>query len=323
MKPVNLFCAALVATCGCSSVQPSQWTGTAPLKFETVALDQRDPPITIELVYRPGSVAKHPAILMLGSVKPGELPFWSTNLLNEGYLLAAFSAHRPPDADPARRPQWLYFDQRFAHSYVEGGFHAPEDAGRVMDYLLARGDVGKFGWVGSSSTGIPGLAVATREPRLAAIVALVSTGAYRRWLGTWHSNQLWRGATSELWPETETLLPKCDPILYVGQMYPCAVLMVSGGEDKVVDPATARSFVETARPFYKDDPERLRLAVYDGFGHNLPRDIVQMYVEHWLHLYLSPTAPAPKSASAPGTLEESAVRTRVTGTDHKDILRAK
>src|SRR5207247_2111921 len=111
---------------------------------------------------------------------------------------------------------------------------------------------------------------------------------------SWHSNKLWRAPTKELWPETEALLPKCDPIRYVSNMYPCAVLMVSGGADKVVDPATARAFVEAARPFYKDDPERLRLVVYDGFGHNLPRDIVQMYVEHWFDLYLNPIRPAPK-----------------------------
>jgi alpha-beta hydrolase superfamily lysophospholipase len=181
----------------------------------------------------------------------------------------------------------------------------------------------KIGWVGSSSTGIPGLAVATREPRLAAIVAFVSTGAYRQWLDTWHSNQLWRGATNELWPETEALLPKCDPILQVRQMYPCAVLMVSGGADKVVDPATARAFVDAARPFYKDDPERLRLIIYDGFGHNLPRDIVQMYVEHWFHRYLSPAASAPRSERGAKNLEESAERTNVTGREHKEIMRAK
>src|SRR5262249_22101550 len=158
----------------------------------------------------------------------------------------------PPDPDPARRPQWLFFDQRFAHSYVLGGYRAPRDAARVIDYLIARGDVHpkKIGWLGSSSTGIPGLAVATREPRLAAIVAFVSTGAYRQWLDSWHANGLWRGSGSELWPETEALLAH-DPILHVEKMFPVAVLMVSGGNDKVVDPNTAKAFVEAARPFYK------------------------------------------------------------------------
>ncbi|MGZ5566711.1 MAG: alpha/beta hydrolase family protein [Limisphaerales bacterium] len=295
----------------------------SPLQFDTVTLTDRQPTIKIELAWRPGVVAKHPAILMLGTAQSNSLPSWSSNLLNEGYMLAAFSAERAPDPDPARRPQWLYFDQRFAHSYVEGGLNAVEDSGRVIDYLLKRGDVGKIGWVGSSSTGIPGLAVATQEPRLAAVVAFVSTGAYRQWLDSWHSNQLWRGQTNGLWAETESLLPKVDPILHVQKMFPCAVLMVSGADDKVVDPKTARAFVDAARPYYKQDPDRLRLVIYEGFGHNLPADIVQMYIEHWCHLYLNPTNATPLPQGAATNLQESAARTSITGSDHRSIMRAK
>src|ERR1039457_3055260 len=76
-----------------------------------------DASVRFNLAYRPGSVARHPAILMLGSVPTNQVPDWSTNLVNEGYMLVAFSAAHLPDPDPARRPQWLCFDQRFAHSY--------------------------------------------------------------------------------------------------------------------------------------------------------------------------------------------------------------
>ncbi len=293
------------------------------LKFESVSLENGDAPITLELAWRTGTISNHPAILMLGSVKEGQLPSWSTNLLNEGYMLAAFSAAHPADPDPARRPQWLYFDERFAHSYVAGGYYAPRDADKVIDYLLARGDVKKIGWVGSSSTGIPGLSVAVSEPRLDAIVAFVSTGAYRQWLDSWHTNKLWRGKTDHLWPETEALLPKADPILRVTKMFPCAVLMVSGGDDKVVDPATARSFVNAARPFYQSDPNRLRFVIYEGYGHNLPADIVPMYIENWFHLYLNPTNSPPKSEVVAKNLDESVKRTSVTGADHKEIMHAK
>ena len=55
-------------------------------------------------------------------------------------------------------------------------------------------------------------------------------------------------------------------IRHVSTLFPCAVLMVSGGADKVVDPATARAFADAARPFYQSDPERLRLVVYEGCG---------------------------------------------------------
>lgn len=280
-------------------------------------------PATLQIAYRPHIVAKHPAILMLGALDK-QLPEWSTNLVREGYMLVAFSMAYPPDPDPARRPQWLFFDQRFAHSYVVGGYRAAADAQRVVDYLIARGDVNpdKIGWLGSSSTGIPGLAVATRGPRLAAVVAFVSTGAYRKWLETWHTNGLWRGQGDALWPETEELL-KYDPILHAEKLYPTAVLMVSGGNDKVVDPATARAFVDAARPFYANDPERLRLVIYDGFGHNLPRDIIRMYAESWFHLYMHPTKPAPPVASAPADLKQSVIHTQINSADHKDVTGAK
>lgn len=292
--------------------------------FETVTLEGGDGPATVQMAYCNGTVKRHPAILMLGSLKRDGLPAWSTDLVREGYMLVAFSVARPPDPDPARRPVWLFFDERFAHSYAAGGHNACSDAKRVIDYLVARGDVApdKIGWLGSSSTGIPGLAVATQGPRLAAVVAFVSTGAYRQWFETWHTNGLWRGKTNGLWPETEAVL-KYDPILHVDRMFPTAVLMVSGGNDKVVDPKTARAFMDAARPYYETDPNRLRLVIYEGFGHNLPVDVVKMYAENWFHLYMHPTQPPPPLPEKPKTLQESAKQTQINAAEHKDVVGAK
>ena len=293
-------------------------------KFESLVLPNGDAPITLNLAYLPGTIRRHPVILMLGSLATNQLPPWSTNLVGEGYMLAAFTAAHPPDPDPARRPQWLYFDQRFAHSYVLGAQRAIADSRTVLDYLVSRGNVqpGKIGWLGSSSTGIPGLAVATQGPRLAAVVAFVSTGAYRQWFDTWQPNGLWRGQTNSLWPETEALLKQYDPILHASTLFPTAVLMVNGGEDKVVDPKTARAFVEAARPFYETDPDRLRLVVYEGFGHNLPLDIVRLYAEHWFHLYLDPASEPPRSSQAPASLEQSVVHSQINAADHRQIVGA-
>ena len=297
--------------------------GNSELKFETVYLTNAAPAARLDLVYRPGTVTRHPAILMIGSLKSNQPPDWSTNLVNEGYLLVAFTVDHPPDSDPAKRPQWLYFDERFAHSYVLGGYRAATDVKLVAKYLASRGDVNseKLGWLGSSSTGIPGLAVATRGPRLAAIVTFVSTGAYRQWLETWKPNGLWRGKSDMLWSETETLL-RYDPILHVDKMFPTAVLMVNGAEDKVVDPKTARTFMDAARPYYRSDPERLRLVLYEGFGHNLPVDIIRMYAEHWFHRYMHPTDPPPRSAREAENLPESVRRTQINASDHKKVIGA-
>ncbi len=297
---------------------------SSAFKYESLVLPNGDAPITLNLAYRPGVVPRHAAILMLGTLPTNQVPDWSTNLVREGYMLVAFSAAHPPDPDPARRAQWLYFDQRFAHSYVLGAQRAIADSKPVMEYLARRGDVdpAKIGWMGSSSTGIPGLAVATQGPRLAAVVAFVSTGAYRQWFDTWQPNGLWRGQTNSLWPETDALLKEYDPILHADKLWPTPVLMVSGGGDKVVDPSTARAFVEAARPFYKPDPDRLRLVIYEGFGHNLPADVVRLYVEHWFRLYMSPTGAPRLSAQSPTNLEQSVVRSQINAADHQSILGA-
>jgi dienelactone hydrolase len=315
----------LGARCLCSGAEPLSAAGvTLAFKYESLVLPNGDAPITLNIAYRQGIVPRHPVILMLGSLATNKVPDWSTNLVQEGYMLVAFIAAHPPDPDPARRPQWLFFDQRFAHSYVLGAQRAIADSKVVIDSLASRGDVdpAKIGWLGSSSTGIPGLAVATQGPRLAAIVAFVSTGAYRQWFDTWQPNGLWRGQTNSLWPETEALLKQYDPILHAGMLFSTAVLMVSGGEDKVVDPKTARAFADAARPFYATDPDRLRLVVYEGFGHNLPLDVVRLHAEHWFHLYMNPATEAPRSAPAPTNLDQSVMRSQINASDHQTILGA-
>ena len=290
-------------------------------RFEQHLLENGDAPVTLHLAYRPAAVARYPIILMLGALEANRLPDWSTNLVAEGYMLAAFTAAHPPNPDPKRRPVWLHFDERFAHSYALGAQRAISDTRRVVDFLVARGDVhpDKIGWLGSSSTAIPGLAVVTQGPRLAAFVGFVCTGAYEQWFETWREQGLWRGGAGGLWPETKALLAH-DPIRHASNAFPTAVLIVGGGADKVVDPKTARAFTEVARPAYKSEPERLRLVIYDGFGHNLPRDVIQQYAEHWFRLYLNPTSAPPASASAAANLAESVVRSQINAADHEKLL---
>jgi dienelactone hydrolase len=284
-----------------------------------------DPDILVDLLSAPTSLGRRPVILMLGSLDADNPPAWSVGLLDEGYLLCAFAAQHAPDPDPARRSVFLYFDQRFAHSYAFGGRHAPPDAARVIDHLLTRDDVhpGKIGWLGSSSSGIPGLSVACHEPRLAALVVFVSTGAYHAWLDSWQAHGLWQGDDSGLWPETDELLASYDPVLHVAGLYPTALLMVGGGDDKVVDPATNEVFCAAARPHYAHDPDRLRHVVYQGCGHNLPADVVRTYAESWFHLYLHPTSDAPLPVEPPASLEESVIATQINAADHRDVVGAR
>jgi dienelactone hydrolase len=323
LSNIALVCCLSVACLAETNNAPGQTPAVPNLKYEAVTFKGNGPAATLHMLYRPGKVPRHPVILMLGTLTIDRPPDWSMGLLADGYMLVAFSVAHPPDSNPARRPQWLVFDERFAHSYVLGGHRAAIDAHRIIDCLVNRGEVNreKIGWIGSSSTGIPGLAVATQGPRLAAVVVFVSTGAYAQWLNTWQTNGLWRGKTNQLWPETKELL-QYDPIRHVAAMYPTAVLMVNGGEDKVVDPATARAFVAAAKPFYENDPDRLQLVIYENFGHNLPGDVVKLYAEHWFHLHMHPTNPPPQPTSKPGTFPDSVQKTQINASSHKDVMGA-
>ena len=315
-----LACCATIAVHS-AAVADGREPDDLTLHFEVKKVDDKTPTAMVQLQYADSDLARRPVILMLGSLDEKQPPEWSLDLLRDGYMLAAFAVAHEPDPDPEKRPVWLSFDQRFAHSYVLGGSRAPGDAGRVMDYLSTRPDVNaeKFGWMGSSSTGIPGLSVAAREPRLKAIVTFVATGAYEQWLQSWHTNGLWRAESKELWPETIALL-KDDPIRHVRGLYPTAVLMVCGGGDKIVDPATTRAFYEAAVPYYEDDPARLRMVTYDGRGHNLPRDIISMYTQHWFRTYLHPTNPPPAPTHKPKSLDESVKETQINSKQHKELV---
>jgi len=296
----------------------------APLRFESVTLKEGGPAATLNILWCPAAAARHPVILMLGALDSNAPPAWSTNLVQEGFMLCAFSVAHPPDPDPARRPQWLVFDERFAHSYPLAAQRAIADSQRVVAYLRTRADVNpeKLGWFGSSSTGIPGLAVATQGPRLAAVVAFVSTGAYRAWLDTWQPNGLWRGGANGLWPETERLLTLVDPILHASNLWPTATLLVNGGNDKVVDIRSTRAFVEAARPAFTNDPGRLRLVNYEGFAHNLPPDVVRDYAERWFRLYLHPVDPPPGPLAPIHSMAEAARQTQINAASHASVLGA-
>jgi hypothetical protein len=296
----------------------------APLRFESIALTEGGPTATLNLAWCPGTAARHPVILMLGALDSNAPPAWSTNLVQEGWMLCAFSVAHSPDPDPARRPQWLVFDERFAHSYPLAAQRSIADSKRVLSYMRTRDDVNpeKLGWFGSSSTGIPGLAVATQGPRLAAVVAFVSTGAYRAWLDTWQPNGLWRGGANGFWPETERLLATVDPILHATNLWPSATLLVNGGDDKVVDIRSTRAFVEAARPAFTNDPARLRLVNYEGFGHNLPLDVVRDYAERWFRLYLHPVNPPPGPPMPIHSIADAARQTQINASPHASVVGA-
>ena len=178
--------------------------------------------------------------------------------------------------DPAAT-QWLYCDQRFALATC----WAPTHLRLTHCHKLSRapGDVepDKIGQLGSSSARIPGLAVATQGPRppSSRSSALARTSVVRHLA----AKRLVESQTSSLWPGgkpcSANTTQSCTPTS-------CSHTRTDGKRrrDKVVD--RGARVCRAARPSYKSI-ERLRLVVYEGFGHNLPSDVVRL-PRHWFHL---------------------------------------
>src|SRR5262249_43828154 len=143
------------------------------------------------------------------------------------------------------------------------------------------------------------------------------TGAFREWFSTWEPNGLTRGGKLKLWEDTEQLLAD-EPIKHASELFPVAMLLVNGGDDKVVDVRSTRAFVDAAPPNYKTDRERPRLVVCEGMGHNFPVDAVKMHAEHWFRLYLHPTNPPPQPPAPIKQLKDSAKKLQINSADHQD-----
>lgn len=77
----------------------------APLRFESVTLQEGGPAATLNLLWCPGTAARHPVILMLGALDSNAPPAWSTNLIQEGY--EGFAHNLPPDVVRDYAERWF------------------------------------------------------------------------------------------------------------------------------------------------------------------------------------------------------------------------
>ena len=73
--------------------------GESTVQFEAVKLEGPGPVATVHRMWCPDAPVppRRPVILMLGSLDSNAPPDWSANLLQEGWMLCAFSVAHPPD----------------------------------------------------------------------------------------------------------------------------------------------------------------------------------------------------------------------------------
>jgi len=82
------------------------------------------------------------------------------------------------------------------------------------------------------------------------------------------------------------LIRKYDPISNVHLFRSIPVLLLNGERDDLIPLECASSLYEALKPHYRDAPDRLRMKVYEGIGHEYTSEMEKEAVE-WLRRNLA------------------------------------
>jgi len=223
-------------------------------------------------------------------------------LVDRGCALVSFQNSKPePPPWPKGRAKWVWPtpDPAGAESFARTAKYAPGDWGTVIDWIEMRKDLrsDRIGYMGGSTTAIIGFGLITMEPRITCAALIAGSGSMRKFVEGWKRNYDWKDKDFEVWPETEELFEKWDPVLFVDRVFPTALLMINGSNDKIIPIESARHYYDAIRPHYAEDPDRLQFVVFEGAGHGWDQKWNNFMVVDWFDRYLiqdEPPKPRPK-----------------------------
>lgn len=89
-RPMRSLLRSVLLLAGLACLSFRLGLSAAPVRFESVTLDEGGPAAKVGLQWCPGTAERHPVILMLGALDSNAPPAWSTNLVQEGWMLCAF-----------------------------------------------------------------------------------------------------------------------------------------------------------------------------------------------------------------------------------------
>lgn len=165
-----------------------------------------------------------------------------------------------------------------------------DDVGKVIDYAgeNLRVDVERVGMMGVSMGAIITLLAATAEERLKAIVSVIG-GANFQVLAK--KSSLYKiGFKTRLVTKfaqfAGDLIGKYDPVNKAHLFRSMPVLLLNGELDDLIPLECASSLYEALKPNYQDTPDKLRMKVYKGVGHEYTSEMEKEAVE-WLKKNLS------------------------------------
>jgi dipeptidyl aminopeptidase/acylaminoacyl peptidase len=144
----------------------------------------------------------------------------------------------------------------------------------------------RIGMTGGSLGGHVTLLAMAMDERISVGGAMVPSGDYRQLMELRAES---RQTPAEDWPEyypaaLNAAVRKFDPLHNAKAYSDRPLLLTCGGADPLVPPQTARSFYDAVKPCYTK-PDRLKLSVYDGVGHDVTPDIWAENLD-WLKRWL-------------------------------------
>lgn len=194
----------------------------------------------------------------------------------------------------------------------EGGYIYPPDTGldlffrmyevivqvaKDIDTLIehfagdSRADVGRIGMTGFSMGAFATFYIAANDPHIQAAVPIAGIPAFgARWEDVVlesSSYERWARAMEDVQAETDrrtAYARQIDPFDRLKEFCPKPLMMIQGDLDTDCPKQSAVDLYRQLKPLYAGHPERLRLNIQDGAGHELTRamreDTCAWFLQH-------------------------------------------
>ena len=190
-------------------------------------------------------------------------------------------------------PPGTGFDTYFV--MLDCAMHTAADLDRLIDHFARdpRVNAARVGVTGFSMGGFASYFAAANNPR---ITTAVPMGAYPDLARRWHDLVLEASAYEEWTAEMDRLqdenerraawLRQINPAAKLLRDYRKPLFMANGDLDTDSPKAYVVPFFGEMRPLYAEQPERLKLKIYDGLAHTLDGQMIEDAV-NWFCRYLS------------------------------------
>jgi len=209
-------------------------------------------------------------------------------LANEGFVAAAMDAVNHGERSDPNLLANLGKDPSLMFQMLIG---TAEDVRTMIDYLgeVLGADQQKSGMMGVSMGAITTLLAATMEDQLKAAVSVVGGANFETLV---RKSSLERiglpvGQLTQFVESAGELIKRYDPIYNVKRFRSVPLLLLNGEIDDLIPLECAQSLYEALKPQYQATPDRLKMKVYPGVGHEYTHEMEDEAVD-WLKRYLFP-----------------------------------